>query len=168
MIYYDHAIVRLFDFPIAYTPKFWHPDPTVKRKSGFITPNFGGSSALGPTLSTPYFFDIATNKDLTITPTFTSKERVHLAAEYRDVSPNIQLESDASITLDSNDDLFGHIDTKYRKNVNDVWRMGIDIQRAIDDTYMRRYKISSRPDMTTRAFGAVSYTHLTLPTNREV
>ncbi len=153
VIEYTDAYLELFGVPIAYIPFFYHPDPTVKRKSGFIAPSFGSSSALGPTIATPYFFDIAANKDLTITPTFTSKERVHLAAEYRDINPNIQLESNASITLDSNDDLFGHIDTKYRKNVNDVWRMGIDIQRAIDDTYMRRYKISSRPDMTTRAFG---------------
>ena len=142
VIEYTDAYLELFGVPVAYIPFFYHPDPTVKRKSGFIAPSFGGSSALGPTIATPYFFDIAANKDLTITPTFTSKERVHFAAEYRDIGSNSQLESDTSITLDSNDDLFGHIDTKYRKNVNDVWRMGVDIQRTNDDTYLRRNKIS--------------------------
>ena len=28
---------------LLYFPKFFHPDPTVKRQSGFLTPSFNNS-----------------------------------------------------------------------------------------------------------------------------
>ena len=34
-ILYDHAILRIYDLPVLYFPKFFHPDPTVVRQSGF-------------------------------------------------------------------------------------------------------------------------------------
>ena len=39
-IIYDHAVLRLYDFPILYYPKFFHTDPSVKRQSGFLKPQF--------------------------------------------------------------------------------------------------------------------------------
>ena len=37
-IYYENAVLKIYDVPIFYFPKFFHPDPTVKRQSGFLTP----------------------------------------------------------------------------------------------------------------------------------
>ena len=37
-IKYDNATLRIYDYPIVYFPKFFHPDPTVNRQSGFLTP----------------------------------------------------------------------------------------------------------------------------------
>ena len=34
-IYYDNAIVKIYDVPILYLPKLSHPDPSVKRRSVF-------------------------------------------------------------------------------------------------------------------------------------
>ena len=34
-IYYNNAVVKVYDIPIFYTPKLSHPDPTVDRRSGF-------------------------------------------------------------------------------------------------------------------------------------
>ena len=31
---------KIYDVPILYFPKLSHPDPTVKRRSGFLTPYF--------------------------------------------------------------------------------------------------------------------------------
>ena len=35
---YENSILKLYDFPIFYFPKFFHPDPTVKRQSVFFGP----------------------------------------------------------------------------------------------------------------------------------
>ena len=35
IINYKHAWLEIYDKPIIYFPKFFHPDPTVKRQSGF-------------------------------------------------------------------------------------------------------------------------------------
>ena len=58
-------------------------DPTVTRKSGFLPPRFASSSELGQQVEVPYFFNLAPNRDLTLAPIFTTKERVALQAEYR-------------------------------------------------------------------------------------
>ena len=43
-IYYKHAVLKIYDVPVFYFPKFFHPDPTVKRKSGFLFPFFTNST----------------------------------------------------------------------------------------------------------------------------
>ena len=52
---YDSAVLRIYDFPIFYFPKFAHPDPTVDRRSGFLNPKFLNSSRLGSGITVPYF-----------------------------------------------------------------------------------------------------------------
>ena len=40
MIYFEDARLEFFGMPVAYLPYFSAPDPTVKRKSGFLMPMF--------------------------------------------------------------------------------------------------------------------------------
>ena len=63
-IYYDHAIVKVYDFPIFYFPKLSHPDPSVDRRSGFLIPSFSNTKNLGGSISIPYFFDLGVDKNL--------------------------------------------------------------------------------------------------------
>ena len=35
---YENSLLKLYDVPIFYFPKFFHPDPTVERQSGFLIP----------------------------------------------------------------------------------------------------------------------------------
>ena len=46
-IYYENATLEFCGIPVAYIPYFWSPDPTVKRKTGFLAPHYIASSALG-------------------------------------------------------------------------------------------------------------------------
>ena len=55
-----------------YFPKFFHPDPTVKRRSGFLKPQFNSSQTLGSSLYVPYFKTLGPSKDLTFNPTSTN------------------------------------------------------------------------------------------------
>ena len=82
-IYYDNVVLKIYDFPIFFLPKFSHPDPTVKRRSGFMAPTFANSTSLGSGFSTPYFWDIAMDKDLTLTPKLYLNEHPLFLAEYR-------------------------------------------------------------------------------------
>lgn len=74
MIYYEDARLEFFGWPIAYTPYLSAPDPSVKRKSGFLPPTILSSTKLGYGLATPYFWNLAPNYDLTITPALVSKQ----------------------------------------------------------------------------------------------
>ena len=47
MIYFEDARLEFFGVPLAYIPYFSTPDPTAKRKTGFLIPTFGTSSLYG-------------------------------------------------------------------------------------------------------------------------
>ena len=68
IISYKNAWLEIYDKPILYFPKFFHPDPTVKRQSGFLMPQVIDSSSLGLSFKLPYYKVISENKDLTFSP----------------------------------------------------------------------------------------------------
>ena len=69
-INYKNASLKIYDQKVFYFPKFFHPDPTVKRQTGFLIPKLQDNSSSGLSLNIPYFFAIAENKDITISPRF--------------------------------------------------------------------------------------------------
>jgi LPS-assembly protein len=149
---YHHATLELMGLPLLYTPWLKHPDASVKRASGFLTPNFGTSSVLGFTTEIPYFWNIAPNKDMTITPMLTTGERAVLKLEYRQRTTTGQFTLDGSGTYvgrrdDNNnripgDEFRGHIFGSGQFQIDKDWRWGFDVALASDDTYLRRYDIS--------------------------
>ena len=83
-IYYDNAVLKIFDFfPVFYFPKFFHPDPTVKRQSGFLNPLIIDSTNLGSGLLYRTFLILKPDKDFTFTPKLYVEEHPLIQAEYR-------------------------------------------------------------------------------------
>ena len=82
-IYYDNALIKIYDIPVFYTPKFSHPDPSVKRRSGFLVPSFLDTKNLGEGLTVPYFWAINKERDFTITPKLYVNENPLFLAEYQ-------------------------------------------------------------------------------------
>ncbi len=146
-ISYQDAFLEVFGVPVLYTPFFSHPDPTVERKTGFLPPNFSRNSTLGFTYGQPYFFNIAGDRDATITPIVTSKEGAILTGEYRQATENGYFEAASSITRgdrlpgDNRPSAHsrGHIDTYGEFALNPYWKAGFDIARSTDATYLARY-----------------------------
>ena len=151
-IEYSDVWLELAGFPIAYSPYLSHPDPTVKRRSGFLAPSIGGSSDLGIVTQTPYFLNIDPFSDLTVSPSYASKEGPLLAGEYRHRLLHGKFDMAASITQDSENDVRGHVKGEGRFDLDDTWRWGFDANRASDDTYLRRYGFGGESTLTTRAF----------------
>ncbi len=69
-IYYKNASLKIYDKKVFYFPKFFHPDPTVNRQSGFLIPKLQDNSTTGLSFNLPYFVAIAENKDITLSPRF--------------------------------------------------------------------------------------------------
>lgn len=82
-IYFEDANLEMFGMPIAYLPYFWTPDPTVKRKTGVLLPIAWSSSRVGYAFGIPFFWAIAPDYDLTLTPIMTSRQGPLLSAEWR-------------------------------------------------------------------------------------
>ena len=97
-IYYDNAVIKLYDFPIFYLPKLSHPDPSVDRRSGFLPPSFSDSKNLGASFAVPYFWAPNKDKDLTITSKLFESEHPLFLSEYRQVFKKSNLILDLGYT----------------------------------------------------------------------
>ncbi len=68
---------------VAGLPYLVHPDPTVKRRTGWLMPKFKSGHPYGVGVVVPYFKVIAPNKDLTFSPMITSKQGPVADVEWR-------------------------------------------------------------------------------------
>ena len=156
-ITYRNAFLELFGVPVAYSPYFSHPDPTVYRRSGFLTPNFGFGGNLDGFVQTPFFLVLDDNKDMTISPIYTVNEGLVFNGEYRHRFNKGELylagsateadrkEGDPSNPQTKENQFRGHIEAFGRYDINDTWRMGMDIERSTDRSYLRRFNFF-KPD----------------------
>jgi LPS-assembly protein len=161
-ITYRHAVMEFYGVPVLYTPYFSHPDPTVDRLSGLLAPSFKNSSDLGYGISVPYYYVISEDKDLTVTPTATTKAGLQVATEYRQAFRKGNIELDGSLTYveerDNNDDktgdkeFLGHFRGNGQFQVNSTWSWGFDTFVTNDDTYLEKYDISDADTLTSSAY----------------
>jgi LPS-assembly protein len=153
--YYD-AFLEFMGVPVMYLPYLSHPDPTVKRKTGFLVPSYGGDGELGGVIRVPYFINISPTQDATLTPIVTTKEGLALLAEYRNRFSGGLFVGDGSVTYatkeDGTDGFRGHFDGRLNVDIDDTWRGGLKIDLTSDDTYLRRYGLGSDDTLTSRAF----------------
>lgn len=152
-IYYDNVLLKIYNIPVIYFPYFFHPDPSVKRRSGFLTPTFNSSKTLGSSLTLPYFYAMDKDKDLTFTTrTFTEQHPLFLT-EYRHIFKNSSLVVDASYTdglkkksnkIDSGSR--SHFFFNYKKDLNIRDRdteLNFNFQNISNRKYLKNYKIET-------------------------
>ena len=154
-IYYNHAMLKVYDIPIFYFPKFFHPDPTVKRQSGFLSPFFTNSTSVGTGFGLPYYWSISNDKDLTFTPKIYAKENVLFLNEYRQAFKNGFLTLDTSYTAGyketnttkktdgSRSHVFAELDLDLSENSDYENLLSFKVQKTSNDTYFRIHNIKT-------------------------
>jgi len=169
---YKNAKLDLNEVPILYTPYFSHPDPTVKRKSGFLAPSFLSLGQIGNTIKIPYFFAISKDKDLTLTPIYYFDQHPLLLAEYREQFKNGDFSLEAGITQGykktnttytsgSRNHLFANYNQSFLKKVLDNDNLNIKIQKVNNPTYLKVNKINSKNDKFKKTLIKEDLTELT-------
>ncbi len=146
VINYKNAWLKLYDVPVVYFPKFFHPDPTVNRKSGFLIPTVKSSSKSN-FLNIPYYHVISDNKDITFTPRLYSEEKIMLQSEYRQVNLKSNFITDVSFFKEKDNNTKNHFFYKLEKNFDyldfDENSLNLSIQKTNNDTYLRANKLKS-------------------------
>ena len=153
---YKNAILKIYDVPVLYFPKFFHPDPSVKRRSGFLQPQFNNSETLGSSLYIPYFKTLGPDKDLTIKPTFFEKltkfqkEKYILQSEFREKNKNSSLIADFAFLRDyksSTDAKTKNINHLFLNYTSDLKipnylesKFDAQIQKVTNDTYLKVFQ----------------------------
>lgn len=157
VITFNHAWMEISGIPIVYTPYFYYPDPTVKRKTGILTPSFNISGKdLGPYFCLPLFIVTGKNHDLTLYPTITSKQGAILEAEFRHrlVDGEYSIHGSYAGNTHNSDPKKGnpghykeppkerwHIFFNGRYDINDETIFKIEVRRASDLVYLKRFPV---------------------------
>ena len=148
-IYYDDARLEVGGLPVFWTPYLAYPDPTVKRRTGFLLPSFK-SGGYGVGLVTPYFWDIAPNMDMTIAPMWTTEQGPLGDVEFRHRLASgmytlhgygiYELNPDAT----NNEKWRGAARTTGQFKINDTWSWGWDGTAVSDKDFLSDYDLDNR------------------------
>jgi len=160
---YDNASLDLAgDIPVAYSPYFSHSTPGADNQSGLLTPTFVRSRSLGFEYAQPVYYTIAPDRDVTLTPRYTSKNGLVMEGDYREKFDSGQMDIKGSITNAPNTDATGdpaaghqirdNIDANGAFTINQNYDWGFNINRASDDTYLHLYNFSNEPQLTSRIY----------------
>ncbi|MGP8123322.1 MAG: LPS-assembly protein LptD [Xanthobacteraceae bacterium] len=152
MLYFEDAHLEFFGVPIAYLPFFSTPDPTVKRKSGFLIPWGMQTTATGLGLEIPYYWALAPDYDMTLTPRVLTRQGVLMQTEFRqrliDGSYQIraygidQLQPNAFSGAPGDRTFRGAIETTGQFALNDKWVWGWDGTLLSDKSFYQDYSLS--------------------------
>ncbi len=145
-INYNNSWLQLYDVPIFYFPKFFHPDPTVKRQSGFLTPSLLTSSTSGGSINVPYYKVISENKDITFTPRIYFNDDFSIQNEYRQVEKNTNHITDFSLKkLDKSTKSHFFSNTIHiLENDFDFSEIEFNLEKTSSDTYLKGDNITSK------------------------
>ena len=153
---YKNALIKIYDMPILYFPKFFHPDSSVKRRSGFLQPRLNNSKTLGSSINIPYYKTLGPNKDFTFKPTLFEKfskfekDKYILQTEFRKKEKNSSLIADLAFlrdyksSTDNKTKNINHLFLRYNRELNIPnyleSNFSAKIERVTNDTYLRVFE----------------------------
>jgi LPS-assembly protein len=161
-VYYENATLELFGYPIAYLPFFYHPDPTVKRQSGFLPPSMYSNNKVGFAVEVPYFWSIKPNMDATVALVPFTNQGVMAKGEFRHRLENgaYQIKA-AGINqtnpeefggLTGNRDFRGALEATGEFNINKRWVWGFDGALISDRSFLRDYTRNRATERTSQLY----------------
>ena len=149
-IYYKNATLNILDFPVFYFPNFFHPDPSVDRRSGLLQPRLNKSNIVGTSITQPYYKVISDNKDYTFKPTIFDDRIYMFHNEYRQQNKKSSFIADFGYTKgykssnsnnrNSMSHLFSkaNIDLDYDNYTNS--KIDIFVEKVSMDTYLKIFE----------------------------
>ncbi|WP_277315599.1 LPS assembly protein LptD [Sphingomonas sp. AOB5] len=152
---YTGARVSVFGFATIPLPVFSHP-VGGKSDDGFLMPDIRYSRTNGLQMTLPYFFSLAPNRDLTITPRIYSAVLPMVQAEYRELNTlgafrvsaygtYSRRSDDLTVPITpatSKNDFRGYIDANGRYQLTPNWAISGSLRVTSDRTFLRRYDIT--------------------------
>ena len=155
MIYFEQARLEFFGVPLLWMPYFSAPDPTVKRKTGFLMPWINSSSVYGQALEIPYYWALAPDYDATFSPMITTKQGALLQGEFRQRLLNGAYSFRAAgiyqqdrayfanptpgVTAPGDRNFRGSVESDGQFALNDKWVWGWDGVVLTDKTFLTDY-----------------------------
>lgn len=130
------AVVYFKDWPILWAPEMPFPLSDA-RKSGFLPPTVGGSNRGGIVVETPYYFNIAPNRDLTLSPTIITERGIQIGADMRYLEPSYSGETKLEVLPHDKvtDTDRWAISSVHSQVLAPNWNLNWNLNAASDDNY---------------------------------
>ncbi len=144
---YKNAWLKIYNVPVMYFPKFFHPDPTVDRQSGFLIPQFNSSNKLGSSVIIPYYKVISDSADFTFKPRIFSDDEFLIQSEYRKETKNsshifdFSLNNDQSISNDTRTHFFSNSNFNLDNSYLDEGSIFVKLEKISNDNYAQIYSL---------------------------
>ena len=152
-VYHRNVTMKVYTVPVMYFPYLEHPDWTVRRRSGLLTPRVSFSSDLGATYSQPFYWVTGETHDVEITPYFFGNAGTGLTTTYRqrwdDSSLNTTIYAGRLNSFKKTREHVGGIDSNFSTTLGEKWKTNLRLYRASQDTFMRRYHFDSAETLKT-------------------
>lgn len=144
-LYFQDAIFELAGVPVAYIPRLRMPDPTLKRATGFLVPEYRGSSLLGNGLAIPYFVALGDHADVTVTP-YIARETKTVELRFRRAFRTGEVEFNGAVSKDTlrPNDLRGYLFGTGKFDLPQDFNLSFDVQLTSDIRYLRDYDYSNK------------------------
>lgn len=160
MVYYEDARLEFLGVPIAYLPYFSHPDPSVERKTGFLSPRYVVNNELGAGAELPFYWAVSPDMDATFSPLITTRQGPLFKGEFRQRVLNGAYAVRAAGIFQADPDAFpreprgaGNLDSRGALNatgefdINEHWKWGFEGWLLSDKWVLSDYKLWN-PDAT--------------------
>lgn len=166
---YNDAFLDIKNVPVLYTPFLSHPDPTVKRRSGFMPPKIGHLTYLGNFLQINYFWNINNQSDILFSPLFSTDKKVVFGGRYRGYSQNGYIEAEGTYLNDENpqrQNNRGNLFLTGRYELNDLWVASTHLNYTSDSLYLKELSLKNddqawlHSDVMFERFNGRNYTAL--------
>ncbi|WP_165498143.1 LPS-assembly protein LptD [Siculibacillus lacustris] len=151
-VYYEDAKLEMLGVPIAYVPYFQHPDPTEKRKTGFLMPRVIFSNKTGAGVQQPFYWAPVADWDATLQPTLMSRQGLLADAEVRHRFESglvtvrgfgiDQMDRKAYVDTSGDRKVRGGVSTTGRFTINEKWSWGWEATAISDRHFLSDYKLT--------------------------
>lgn len=143
----QNVALYLKGIPIAYTPWWQHP-LFKKRQSGFLTPGVGHSGANGFELDLPYYWNIAPDKDATITLHPTTDRGLLVKGQFRYLGNDYRGVLENHSIYDAKDDEYRGLTLIDHKHNLDSWRLEANLQNLRTRDFLQDFHQEGLDDKT--------------------
>ncbi len=150
-VYYEDARLEMLGTPIAWVPFFQHPDPSERRKTGFLLPRVINSNTLGLGVQVPFYWAPVADWDATLAPVAMSRQGVLADIEIRHrVDSGLitargwgisQLHPEAFAATSGNRSTRGAFNTTGTFTLSDQWSWGWDATAVSDRRFLDQYHL---------------------------
>ncbi len=151
-IEFEKASLEFFGRSLVYLPYLSMPDPSVKRKSGFLIPSVVFGDRVGAGVRIPYYLALDDSYDLLLSATPLTKQGVLSQVEWRQrlidgaysihAGGLIQAQPGEYATSSGNRRFRGVVATEGEFHINERWKWGWDLSWRSDRAFLNDYKFA--------------------------